>query len=241
MRCPEDQAALERSPRLYGFPLLLPANRTREGKFIFQGNIYSLPINEPEHNNSLHGLMADAPFTIISRGAEHLTARFENRGERYPFSFDMTIEDFLSGKGINRRLTIRALEDMPFTFGFHATFAKPKTFSVPCEKQYIRAENLIPTGELIDPLPLGETFDAVFQSKGTTAVLDDIIFTVSNNFDHWVLYNSDGKKDFLCVEPQCGQVNGLNIPDGHRTLAAGEEETFTFSVSRQSWHDAKER
>jgi galactose mutarotase-like enzyme len=113
------------------------------------------------------------------------------------------------------------------------------------------AHHLVPTGQWIDPpLPLPESFDVCFAipekmecadqkvtgcyaMSGRTVLLDDTVFSVSDTYDHWVMFNGDGKQDFLCVEPQSGQVNGLNIPGGCRELAAGEEDVFRFTLSKK--------
>ncbi len=233
LRTPADFEALQKSPRLHGFPLILPANRTADGVFSFEGRQYSLAVTELARNNNNHGFFADAPYEILSQSETELTARFCNRGERYPFSFDILMTDTLTEEGFTRRMTLQAKENMPFTVGFHATFAEPKEFSVPLKKQYIRDDRFLPTGETIDPEPLPETFDTFFLSGGTRATLDEFAFTVSENFDHWVLFNADGKQGFLCIEPQCGLVNGLNIEGGHHVLKKGEEETFSFTLSRR--------
>ena len=231
MRVPESMEQLERNRDLFGFPLILPANRTAGGRFTFRGREYDLGINEPARGCHLHGHLLDAPFAVAERTDSRLVTRLENRGERYPFSFDMTVTDTVSPDGVCRELVLRALEDMPYTLGFHTTFLTPARFDVPRGPQCVRDEWLIPTGRWVGPLPLGESFDTCFRSAGTTAVLDDIRFTVSDNFDHWVLYNADGRQGFLCVEPQCGQINGLNVPGGCRELAAGEEAVFRFTLS----------
>ena len=231
---------------LYGFPLIMPANRTAGGRFTFRGREYDLGINEPARGNHLHGNMGDAPFAVTEQTDSSVTARYENRGERYPFHFDMTIRVTVEPDRVTETVCIKALEDMPYTFGLHATFAQPERFYVPRGRQCVWDENCVPTGQWIDPpLPLGETFDTCFAMErgdakvsgcyakaGSTAVLDDIAFTVSDTFDHWVMFNADGKQGFLCVEPQSGQVNGLNIPGGHRVLAAGEEDTFWFTLTK---------
>ncbi|MBQ9974684.1 MAG: aldose 1-epimerase [Oscillospiraceae bacterium] len=235
MRPCEGRQMLESRKHLYGFPLIMPANRTKDGRFTFQGREYSLPVNEVARGNNLHGRMADVPFAVVEQTDRRLVGRFENRGERYPFAFDMTIEVEVQQDCVRQTMRIKALENMPYTFGLHATFARPQKYDVPRGRQCVwDAEHFIPTGEWIDPpLPLGETFDTCFAMSGRTALLDDVVFTVSDNFDHWVMYNGDGKQDFLCVEPQSGQVNGLNIPGGHRVLAAGEEDTFWFTLTLQ--------
>lgn len=234
MRCPKDMETLEKAPRLHGIPILIPANRTADGMFTFEGKTHSFPINEPLRNNNVHGLMSTAPFTVLSQTEDSLTAQYQNRGDRYPYPFDMTVEIRLTEAGLVHKLTIHALEKMPYTFAYHTTFAEPKEFSVPIGRLYVRDERLLPTGEMETVDDLGETFDSFFESVGNTAKLDEFRFTVSENFDSWVLFNSDGKSGFLCIEPQCGLVNGLNIPGGHRILEAGQKETFTLQITRES-------
>lgn len=233
MRRPQDMEALEKSPRLHGIPILIPANRTANGTFTFEGKTHTFPINEPLRNNNVHGLMSTAPFTVLSQTEDEITAQYQNRGDRYPYPFDMTVNVKLTENGLEHKLTLHALEKMPYTFAYHATFAEPKQFSVPIGRLYVRNERLLPTGEMVAIDDLGETFDSFFESVGNTAKLDEFLFTVSENFDSWVLFNSDGKSGFLCVEPQCGMVNGLNIPGGHRVLEAGQEETFTIQITHE--------
>lgn len=234
MRCPRDMAELEARPRLFGIPILLPANRTADGAFTFEGRTHNFfPINEPTRNNNVHGLMSTAPFEVISQTENSITACHKNRGERYPYHFDMTLTVTLTEAGLTHSLTIHALERMPYTFGYHTTFAEPKNYQVPYGRLYIRNDRLHPTGEMMQIDDLGETFDSFLESVGNTAKLDEFLFTVSDNFDSWVLFNGDGKSGFLCVEPQCGLVNGLNIPGGHRILDAGQEETFTLQITRE--------
>lgn len=233
MRRPQDMAALEERPRLYGIPILIPANRTAGGTFTFEGKTHEgfFPINEPARNNSVHGLMSTAPFQVVELTENSITALYENRGARYPYPFDMTVRVTLTDSGMEHNLTIKALERMPYTFGYHSTFAEPKQFHTPIGRLYVRDDRLLPTGEMVQIDDLGETFDSFFESVGNTVKLDEFLFTVSDNFDSWVLFNGDGKSGFLCVEPQCGLVNGLNIPGGHRILDAGQEETFTLHIA----------
>lgn len=235
MRCPRDMEELSERPRLFGIPILFPANRTADGTFSFEGKTHKnfFPINEPIRNNHVHGLMSVAPFEVLEQTENSITACHKNRGERYPYPFDMTVTVTLTEQGLEHRLTIKALERMPYTFGYHTTFAEPKTYTVPIGRLYVRNDRLHPTGEMMQIESLGEIFDSFFESVGNTAKLDEFLFKVSDNFDSWVLFNSDGKSGFICVEPQCGLVNGLNIPGGYRVLDAGQEETFTLQITRE--------
>jgi hypothetical protein len=65
---------------------------------------------------------------------------------------------------------------------------------------------------------------------GHTAYLDNLSYTVSENFDHWILFNGRGESGLLCVEPQCGKVDGLNIKDGCKILNPNEETGFWIEL-----------
>ena len=231
LRVPKDMDALRAEPFLYGNPLLFPANRTKDGCFRFRGKTCALPVNEPERRNNLHGLMYDAPFSVLWHTESSVCAVFRNRGERYPFAFDLTIADILSDSGWVRRAELLALEDMPFTLAFHTTFLTPKVFSVPIGRRFVCDENYIPTGETVPAQPLGKVISGFYEAAGHTVFLDDFSFTVSENFDQWVLFNGGGDRGFLCIEPQCGGVNGLNTHT-HRVLRTGEKEEFTLQLTR---------
>ena len=61
-RALEDEAELKINPYLWGAPILMPANRTKEAKFVFEGKEYRLPLNEPRFNCHLHGLVLYQEF-----------------------------------------------------------------------------------------------------------------------------------------------------------------------------------
>ncbi|MBR2311222.1 MAG: aldose 1-epimerase [Oscillospiraceae bacterium] len=232
LRAPNDTATLKNDPVLYGFPLLLPANRTKNGQFSFRNRTFSLPINEPLRHNHIHGLMFDAPFIVTEQTGNTLRAVYQNRGERYPFAFDMTITDVIQD-GWHRTVELQALEDMPYTLAFHTTFVAPTEFSVPIGRRFVCDENFIPTGETVNAEPLGQVISGFYEAVGQQAMVDSFSFTVSKNFDQWVLFNGGGNKGILCIEPQCGGVNGLNTAE-HRILKAGESEIFTLEIQKNS-------
>ena len=79
---------------------------------------------------------------------------------------------------------------------------------------------------------------SVFEGTGANLVLyaksggDVQAYTVSDNFDHWILFNGKGEKNLLCVEPQCGAVNGLNMKNGHRILAPQKKISFSCKIEK---------
>lgn len=246
LRKPETYEALKNSPYLHGIPLLFPANRTKGGAFVFDGKKYELPLNEPERNNHIHGQMFDAPFTVTKRTESCIEAEYENRKERYPFPFLMKIRDEVNENGFFRTLSVlnTGKTPFPYTLAFHTTFKEPEILAVPIEKRFLCNENYIPTGryalltceerEYVTGIKIKDkSMSGFYVSSGREARLDDIRFSVSDNFDEWILYNGDGKNGFVCVEPQAGEVNGLNRDGGARILMPDETHTYTLSITRK--------
>lgn len=235
LRTPEDMGEWRKSPYLYGNPLLLPPNRTRDGVFTFRGNTYTLPVNEPDKKNHIHGLLFDAPFSVTERWENGLCCSYQNCGERYPFHFTVSFCYQISTSGLKVDLSLKndGNTAMPLVLGFHTTFSEPQSFAVPIKERWERDERLLPTGRLL-PLSTEEAaiktgcsyhgipLTGCFTSDGHTAKIGDFLMETSEEFDQWVLYNGGGKDGYLCVEPQTGPVNGLNIPGGARVLEAGE-------------------
>lgn len=243
LREPPCEAELSDSPVLYGMPVLLPANRTQNARFVFDGKTYTLPMNEPEHFNNLHGCLYTAHFTVTEQNSSSVRSVLKNDGEYYPFPFTLSFYDSVSKNGYRREVTLLNGGDtaMPFTLAFHTTFVEPDTFAVPVEKRYEWDGNYIFTGRML-PLnetektfetscsPRGKEISAAYSSKGPVARIGKWRFAVSDNFDLWVFYNGNGNDGYLCVEPQCGEVNGLNRPGGHRCLAPGERARFYLEI-----------
>lgn len=243
LRAPDSFEALKESPYLYGLPLLFPANRTKGGAFAFEGERYELPLNEPERGNHIHGLMFNAPFTVKERTASSVEAEYENRNTRYPFPFLMRIRDEVTEKGYFRNLCIlnTGKTAFPYTLAFHSTFKAPDNMIVPIEKRFLCDQNYIPTGEFVSLTaqermyatgisPDEYAISGFYVSSGNRATLDKINFSVSGSFDEWVLFNAGGSNGFVSIEPQAGEVNGLNRRGGARIIEAGDTHIFTLSI-----------
>lgn len=208
---------------LVGAPLLLPANRTSHGAFSHGGISYTLPINEPGRDNHLHGLVHNAPFSLLQVNADSVTVELCNHGLYYPFPFRLRVEYALSGRGFESVYTLENTgeADMPVVFGLHTTFVARGTIRIPLGPAQQRDERCLPTG-LLRPLtpaeealcggcpPPAEPISGYYLAAGKIARVGSYVYRVSDNFDHWILYNNGGKGDVFCVEPQCGGVNGLN-------------------------------
>lgn len=230
-------------PYLFGMPILLPANRTFQGIFHFDGAEYRLPVNECATPANLHGSVHAQRFSL--RNADSVSARLEftNHGEVYPFAFLLRVSYALCAQGLICDYAVENIGNaaMPLTFGLHSCFVAPAFFRVPLALEQERDARNLPTGRYI-PLdadqreyargtdPRGRRISGYFSSAGPEARIGELIYRASEGFDHWVLYNAGGCEGLLCVEPQCGAVNGLNLPGGCRRVEPGNALTLRTTL-----------
>ena len=244
MRCPDSLEQLLQRPCLYGIPLLLPANRIKDGIFSFEGKQYEMPINEVGFNNHIHGLVKNASFRVLFHSKNTVVTCLENTGSYYPFPFRVEIEDLLDNDGYCRRLTLTntGASNMPYTLAYHTTFATPQSFSVPIKEFCELGEGYIPTGrrrelssqqrKYRDGMVLeGKPINGLYTSCGNTVRLGDFELVVSESFDHWVIFNGNGSEGYLCVEPQRGSTNGLNTGE-HAVLAPGCHDIYEIRIRK---------
>lgn len=241
LRSPEPLDAMSTTTTVsYGNPLLIPPNRTEHAKFTFDGKCYCLPMNEPRWQNNIHGRLHRTAFRVLEKSAHSVTASYRNIGEIFPFPFLVTTHFYLDETGYHQVITIEntGKQDMPLAFGLHTNFIAGKVFKVPLGRKWLKNDCHIPTGVLVEPteeeqqfrtggIAQGVPLTGFFTSAGTTAQMDNILFTVSENFDQWQVWNGDGMKGFISIEPQCGAVNCLNSGVGLLRLAPGQKEVFT--------------
>ena len=126
LREPDTTGVLE-NPYLYGMPILYPVNRISGGVFEFEGRTYKFPINEPETNCHLHGMLHCEEFEMTERGDNFVKCVFEKPYLDFPHRFRIEILYKLSEEGLEQRTKITNLSDtnMPNFLGFHTTFNVP--------------------------------------------------------------------------------------------------------------------
>ncbi|WP_041384662.1 aldose 1-epimerase [Sphaerochaeta pleomorpha] len=218
---PENRHALENSPFINGSPILFPPNRTEDGVFAFEGREYHLPVNEKRFNVNLHGVLYDVPFSVVEVTDRSARLAFENEGGPYPFDFRIERLFSLDENGLTDTILLKNTSDhpMPFALAFHTTFDNPDFFSVQLGRSYERNDRYLPTGRMMALTETEKSFaygcnpksliiSGAYESNGTECRIDDFLFSVSDNFSDWVLFNGDG---FICIEPHSNTVNALNI------------------------------
>lgn len=237
---------LKINPYLWGAPILMPANRTKAGRFNFEGREYTLPLNEPAHGNNLHGSVLFEAFDLVSADEKSATLRLVDKKCRsYPFPFALIVTYSLTEDGLSADYEVENIGDgnMPLTFCLHTTFVEPDSFTCLIDMCQEKDSHHIPTGRYVELNELergiagsspskGLVISGYYRASGKTARIGDFKYSVSDNFDHWIFYNGAGKSGYLCVEPQCGKVNGLNMDDGHRVLAPLEKIRFETKITK---------
>ena len=238
---------LKVNPYLQGAPILLPANRTKEGRFTFHGREYQLPVNEPYTGAHLHGLVHRQIFRVLRHSKTEITLEYVNRGEVYPFDFTLEVTYRIQDDGFEQHYALTNNGDypMPLTFALHTTFVEPESFRVDLESCQKKDEYHIPTGEYVrlndqeiryvtSSPSKGIVISGYYKASGNTAQIGEYEYTVSENFDHWILFNGKGESGLLCVEPQCGAVDGLNMKEGHKKIAPGDTILFRTEIKRKA-------
>ena len=243
----ENEDDLKINPYLFGSPILMPANRTFEGKFTFEGREYCLPLNEPQNNCNLHGSVLFEAFEVVSVVENCVVLRLVDKECRsYPFPFALTVTYSLTDDGLLADYEVENIGEgnMPLTFCLHTTFVEPESFSVPIDACQEKDAHHIPTGryiplnaeekEIAESSPsCGRIISGYYRACGKVARVGDYIYSVSENFDHWIFFNGRGENGLLCVEPQAGKVNGLNIDGGHIVLSPNEKIRFETRISKK--------
>lgn len=187
-------------------------NRIAEGRFVFDGSVHRLPITEPQHATALHGLVAEADWTVLDKSESSVRLEFAlEPTPGYPFSFGLGVEYRLHDDGL--RISAEAHNTgsrrAPFGFGFHPWLA-PGAGAAPAEtvddaQLVIPAETWVETDERLIPtefrpfddgtvIPADHAVDGSacivckdFRGLRTIGgtVLDDAYFTPRRGGDGW--------------------------------------------------------
>lgn len=141
-----------------GIPIFPVVNRLEDGRYLFDGVPYQLPINEPSRNNALHGLLHHLqPEVDLAKSGSEATLTYRYKGEEkgYPFPVDVAIHYCLNADSsleIEYRIHNRHHSAIPVGIGWHPYFG----FSHPVDDCLLKLppvqrlgidSRLLPTGE----------------------------------------------------------------------------------------------
>lgn len=155
------------NPYLYGMPILFPVNRIAGGRFTFEGREYIFPINEPNTNCHLHGVLHQMQFNTTNAGEDYVVCSYQaTKGRPYlqfPHEFEVVISYCLKEKGLVQKTEIinYSSHNMPVMLGFHTTFKLPFMSEQSLDDLRIYAdindliernmETYLPTGRILQP------------------------------------------------------------------------------------------
>lgn len=229
-------------------------NRLQDGRYVFEGKSYQLPVNEPATNNQLHGLLFNAPFEVVSAQASGEEAIIKLRhdydgqeaGYPFPFSFEVVYRYFGHGLEVSFQVNNTGEGRLPFGIGWHPYF---QIDGHPVADHVFRCDDLeevelgdrsLPTGRrrLLDfsRFELHEhKLDNAYQLKSPNITYDlltgdGLVLSISatGELDYLQLFTPDGGQT-IAIEPMSCNVNALNNKEGLKTLDSGS--TFRCNVN----------
>lgn len=146
---PDTLAEFRQNPELYGLPVLFPPNRIADGRFMWAGREYRLPLNEPLRKNHLHGLLSRRRWQLADYREEgdsvQVTASFQHTPETegfgclpHEFRFDLTYR--FEPEAVTQVAAVENLSaaPLPLAVGFHTAFRLPFRVATPEARQACR-------------------------------------------------------------------------------------------------------
>lgn len=190
------------------------AGRIREGRFSHDGHNHELAINHGPH--AIHGTVADRPWTHIDHTED--TAVMDCRlDDRWPWPGRVRQVISLDERSARFRVEVHA-DDEPFpaSAGWHPWFPRrlsrggPLTLDVTAEAILKRDEAHMATSErvAIPPQPWDDCFDNVAWPVRLTWP-DALELDVAGDTRYGVIFTEP--EDAVCVEPQTGPPDALNL------------------------------
>jgi aldose 1-epimerase len=192
------------------YPMAPFAGRVREGRFTFAGRPRRLPLNWPPH--AIHGVVFDRGWQVEDDRTLTIALAPE-----WPFRGSVVQRFDLAADRLVVSMELSAEEPMPATIGWHPWFRRrigpdtpPVELLFEADSMYVRDAAGIPTGELVAPGP--RPWDDCFTGVHSEPVLTwpgELRLAIASSCDHWVVY--DEPADSICVEPQTGPPDALNL------------------------------
>ena len=165
--------------KIFAGSVLAPwQNRLAKGQWVDpQGQTQSLPINEPNLNNALHGMVYETEFSVREQTSSKVTlGTLLDSPAGYPYSMDIEITYELNEFGLTCSFSVINKSDAaaPFVIGFHPYFTvgnpDKATVLIPAGSYYTQDGNKIPADKTA---VAGTSFDFRSARSLADAKLDD--------------------------------------------------------------------
>lgn len=170
LRTPNDVNEYYQHPMLYGMPVLFPPNRIENGTFQFAGRTYRFPLNRPESNSHIHGVLLHHHWQLHKAEAVGGLAIVETIADSdqipalynaLPHSFTIILRYTMEKNMLKQEFIVhnRDHAPLPFGLGYHTAFRFPLsvagspnqcTFQIHVDKLWELDHNALPTGKLLE-------------------------------------------------------------------------------------------
>jgi aldose 1-epimerase len=170
--------------------LLVPwPNRLRDGRYVFDGEAFQVPLSEPEKMNAIHGFLRWEHWHITQRSAERAVMEHTLHPRAgYPFALHMAVEYRLDDDGLRSTATATNVgrRPCPYAFGAHPYLhvdSEPFEqcwLEAPGQRYLLNDDRAIPTGAAdVDGTP----YDFRTRRQINGAVIDTAFFDPKRDGD----------------------------------------------------------
>jgi aldose 1-epimerase len=218
------------APLAWGsYPMVPWAGRVRRGRFEFDRQPYQLIVNFEGH--AIHGVGFESAWEIgiQDRTTAELTLDLPSN-DAWPFGGSAHQRFEVIDNRVRMELSVTAGDrPMPAMVGWHPWFVKPDALTFTPTRMFIRDDDGMPTGELVD-VPDGPWDDCFLNTLPVIARIGKRQLTLTSDCDHWVVF--DHRAWATCVEPQSGPPDSFTLAphvlDSGETLAAWYDIDITL-------------
>ncbi|MFV0566797.1 MAG: aldose 1-epimerase [Flavobacteriaceae bacterium] len=235
----------------YASSVLFPfANRIQDGTYKFNGETFSFPINEPDRNNALHGLVYSKTFRVVdektSEKKASITLLYEETklSKGFPYSYSIQLKYTLKSGSLDLQVLIKNTDTktFPFTTGWHPYFYSSdlhnSSLNFVSDTQLVFNDRCITT----DTAEVSNTsnfeikdkqLDDCFILKNNEVQFNtpDYNLLISSSEDHSFLQiYTPPKKDAIAIEPTTGVSDSFNNKMGLKTLSPNDSYQITWNL-----------
>lgn len=244
-------------------PLAPWPNRIADGAYTYNGIGYQIPVNEPQRNCALHGLVYNQPWTV-EPGKEPntltLSIRYDGTEPGYPWPFHLAMDYALAPDRLTMtwRATTPVPTTIPFGLGWHPYYYVPAGLDqallhIPGSTTYVTDDRLLPlqavprTDAYQQLAPLGNQFyDQCFATPETPTAevrLADPARGIrmrlwqdsgQGRFGWFQVYTTP-ERDRIAIEPMTCPPNAFNTGEGLLYLSADAPLQVQSGIIVESW------
>jgi len=211
------------------YPMVPWAGRIRDGRFVFEGQSYQLPVNLGPH--AIHGTGFDQPWQVLEHADTTLRLGLSlDVDARWPFGGQAEHAIELQEDRLRLHLRVTAGERaMPRpVVGWHPWFRKLARFDFAASAYYPRDAEGIATLPLVPPP--GPLDDCYLNDRPVVIERQGRRLELRSDCDHWVYY--DEPDHATCFEPQSGPPDTFNLRAGEMLLPGESVQAWFELVAR---------